>query len=551
MRLIQSGPRTASILIVGEFPRWEDLKSGRPYTDNAGSELTRMLLEVGINRNDCFITNVCHDCPPKLDIDKFFHNKTEAKALGIASYFGRYANSTVMAGVEQLHRDIVSIRPKFIIALGATALWALTGHTAIMNWRGSALYTNQSYGEFPNAQPIPILPTISPSYILSDWSNRFLAIRDLRRCKEVLDSGRWNEPKWEFIIRPTFDGAIEWIEHQLSQCSLAPTNYSADIETRRGQIACIGFGRNSAAICIPFCSIELPEGYWSSDEELAITIKLREFLTHPNAHFTFHNGAYDLQYIAKQWGILVNIKNDTMIMQHVAYPGLRKSLAMCASLYCEQYKYWKDDGKEWDPSVNEEQYWRYNCEDCVRTFEIREVLGQVLAHLGVTQQYEFQINELFPEVLRTMLRGISIDMGRRNELDNSLEILQRDYQTWIDTAVGHPLNPRSSLKMKALFYDDLHVPVRRNRKTGQPSLDDENLTKISKTYPLLAPLVNKILEFRSIGVFLSTFVRAPIPPDTRMRCTYNLTGTETFRLSSSADSFGYGTNLQNIPSGDE
>jgi DNA polymerase I-like protein with 3'-5' exonuclease and polymerase domains len=36
-----------------------------------------------------------------------------------------------------------------------------------------------------------------------------------------------------------------------------------------------------------------------------------------------------------------------------------------------------------------------------------------------------------------------------------------------------------------------------------------------------------------------------------MRCTYNLAGTETFRFSSSEDAFGFGTNLQNIPKGDE
>jgi uracil-DNA glycosylase family 4 len=541
-------------MIVGEAPGFDEVQSGRPFTGQSGSELTRMLLEVGINRNDCFITNVCHTRPPDNTIEKFFHTKTEAKTLHITPYFGRYPNQVITQGVEQLLSDIDSIRPQFIIALGATALWALTGHTAIMNWRGSALYFNSHIAGDPthaNPYSIPVLATIHPAHILRDWSNRFLAVRDLRRCAEILDKGKWTEPGWSFTIRPTFDSTIEWLNHQLQQVALAPTNYSADIETRRGQIACLGIGRNSAAICIPFCSIEHPEGYWSADEEWAITLKLREFLSHPNAHFTFHNGAYDLQYIAKQWGIAVNIKNDTMIMQHVAYPGLRKSLAMCASLYCEQYKYWKDDGKEWDPSVGEDQYWRYNCEDCVRTFEIQQVLTTVLHTLGVWEQYQFQINDLFPEVLKTMLRGIDVDMERRAELDNSLETLQQDYQLWINTAVGHPLNPRSSKKMQELFYTDLHIPVKRNRKTGAPSLDDESLTKISKSHPLLRPLVDKILEFRSIGVFLSTFVRAPIPPDKKMRCTYNITGTETFRLSSSADSFGYGTNLQNIPSGDE
>jgi DNA polymerase len=547
MRLIQSGPKTAKIMIVGEAPGREEELSGQPFIGQSGSELTRMLLEVGINRNDCFITNVCHIRPPNNDIDNFFYTKTEAKTRGISVFFHRYPNSDINSGLSQLREDIAAVRPTLIIALGATALWALTGHSAIMNWRGSGLYTTDDIS--PN-HTIPVLPTIHPANILRDWANRFLAVRDLRRCAEVLSTGVWPQPSWSFITRPSFDQAIAWLDYQITQVTLSPTHYAADIETRGGQIACVGIGRHFAAICIPFMCVERPAGYWSAEEEQAIVIKLRQLLTHPNCLCTFHNGAYDLQYFAKQYGFLPNLADDTMIMQHVAFPGLRKSLAMCASFYCEQYKYWKDDGKEWT-SDDEDQLWRYNCEDCVRTFEIRQVLCGVLDKLGVTPQYEFQVRDLFPQVLRTMLRGIRIDMGRRMQLDQELGTELLRTESWITTAVGHPLNPRSSLQMKQLFYEDLKIPVRRNRKTGAPSLDDENLNKIALHYPLLKPLVKKILAFRSIGVFLSTFIRASVPPSGRMHCTYNITGTETFRFSSSADSFGYGTNLQNIPSGDE
>ena len=56
---------------------------------------------------------------------------------------------------------------------------------------------------------------------------------------------------------------------------------------------------------------------------------------------------------------------------------------------------------------------------------------------------------------------------------------------------------------------------------------------------------------RSLGVFLSTFVNAPLDVDGRMRCSFNIAGTETYRFSSSKNAFGSGMNMQNIPKGGE
>jgi DNA polymerase I-like protein with 3'-5' exonuclease and polymerase domains len=58
-----------------------------------------------------------------------------------------------------------------------------------------------------------------------------------------------------------------------------------------------------------------------------------------------------------------------------------------------------------------------------------------------------------------------------------------------------------------------------------------------------------------MGIFLSNFLTAPLDDDGRMRCAYNIGGSaggksapKTYRLSSSENAFGSGTNLQVIPS---
>jgi len=56
---------------------------------------------------------------------------------------------------------------------------------------------------------------------------------------------------------------------------------------------------------------------------------------------------------------------------------------------------------------------------------------------------------------------------------------------------------------------------------------------------------------RSLGVFHSTFVQAGLDVDGRMRCTFNVCGTETYRFASSKNAFNTGMNLQNVPKGGE
>jgi DNA polymerase-1 len=152
-----------------------------------------------------------------------------------------------------------------------------------------------------------------------------------------------------------------------------------------------------------------------------------------------------------------------------------------------------------------------------------------------------------------MQRGIAVNKKTRQAFADELLREMEDREAKLFHILGHELNPRSSKQMCQLFYDDLKQPKNfsRPKKGVPPSLtcDDEALTKIGQREPLLRPLLRIIAEYRSLGVFLSTFVLAPLDVDGRMRTSYNICGTETFRFSSSENAFGSGTNLQNIPKG--
>jgi DNA polymerase I-like protein with 3'-5' exonuclease and polymerase domains len=148
---------------------------------------------------------------------------------------------------------------------------------------------------------------------------------------------------------------------------------------------------------------------------------------------------------------------------------------------------------------------------------------------------------------RTMLRGINIDRKYRAQLAGEVMSAVAEHEQIINYVVGHELNLGSNKQMKAFFYDDLRLPVQRNRKTGNASLDEKSLEAIARKEPLLRDLVATITQMRSLSVFLNTFIQMPLSNDGRMRSSLNPAGTETFRFSSSEDAFGSGGNCQNLP----
>lgn len=540
---LDTGKPSSPVWLVGEAPGAEEVRNGEPFVGASGQLLNRLLMESGFDRNSCFVTNVCHDRPPGNDIAEWFLTKTAAKAAGRPMFANRYPHDSIVAGHTLLRARLDTYRPRLVIAFGNTALWSLTEQWGVLKWRGSVM-------EGPAG--CKVVPTIHPAAILREWAFRPIVLQDLRRAKRESLTAAIIKPAWDFLLRPTVEHVLSWCSLMLELLDEGPRTLACDIETRQGQIACIGVAWSQRhAMCIPLMCIERPEGYWAPYEEVEIVLALRRVLTHPNARIIFQNGAYDLQYFAHQYGFLPRISDDTMLMQHVAFPGLRKGLDFLSSMYCNYHRYWKDDGKTWDATVPEDQLWTYNCEDCVRTFEVWQSLAKTIEAMGLAEQYRFQMHELFPVVVRMMLRGIKYDYERRNAVRVELEQFIAAGNEWLEQVLGHPLNVESNKQMKDLLYGSFAIRPILNRKTGAPTLNDEALDTIERNKPLLRPLLRMVREIRSANTALSTVLSAPVSADGRARCSYNLAGTETYRFSSSSDAFGTGFNLQNLTKGNE
>ena len=196
--------------------------------------------------------------------------------------------------------------------------------------------------------------------------------------------------------------------------------------------------------------------------------------------------------------------------------------------------------------------------DCIRTREVGEAEAQVIKQLDLEEVDRFQ-QEFFYPVLQAMNTGVLVDQRVRNRLAGELQEGIADRKGFLHDVLGMDLNINSPKQMVDLFYTVLQQPPNKTRaKKGVPghlTCDDEALGLIAKREPLLKPVVNAIADMRTLGVFLSTFVLAPLDADGRMRCSYNIGGSNSgksapysYRLSSSENAFGAGCNMQNIPS---
>jgi uracil-DNA glycosylase len=503
-------------MLVGEAPGVDEERHGKPFIGRSGQELDKMLHEADFLRTECRVTNVTPYRPYNNDIKAFFATK-KADITAYHTYLGdRHCGPQIIEGLKLLSEDIARTKPKIIIALGDTALWALTGHSGITKYRGSMLKLAPVLPG-PFDPDIWVIPTYHPAAILRVWAWRFIAVQDLRRAKSQLDAPI-PEPVYGFLTEPTFDDVATVLQNLIGMVEYGPTRLAVDIETRSGHIDCIGIAWSKRdALCIPLSTMRsFGNAYWSHKEEFQIIQWLETLLTHPNAQHIGQNYLYDMQYIARSWGWYKAPYMDTMIAHATCFPGLPKSLDFLSSLYLPFHRYWKDENKEANKTLDDHMRWLYNCKDCVTTFELSDILPTVITDCDVQAPYEFEMS-LFEPLFFMMMKGVRFDLKLRNTFSNDVwkqrfeiaTVLDSFSNIWDDVQLVKSKKAKewyaSPIQQATIFYTLFGMAPIRKKGNKNPTCDDEALVKIGNREPLLYPITQHIAAYRSLGVFFSTF----------------------------------------------
>ena len=139
--------------------------------------------------------------------------------------------------------------------------------------------------------------------------------------------------------------------------------------------------------------------------------------------------------------------NSTTIQCSIKTSAFRGRLRLSntlSSLYCHYHYYWKEDHKEWDMKGAVEDLLRYNCIDCVRTWEIGERQHEITRSLGMEEQMRLKM-ETNGLCLRMINRGVLFDRERSTktfyELNEALQQLKQRAASNHPAGVGRQRRP--------------------------------------------------------------------------------------------------------------
>ena len=265
------------------------------------------------------------------------------------------------------------------------------------------------------------------------------------------------------------------------------------------------------------------------------------------------NLKYDLE-ILENYGVEVENKLfDTMLAHYILEPEEKHNLDFLANKYLD-YKMIpieeligeKGKNQRSMRSVEPRIVSNYSCEDADITMQLKGILLEKIKEQGIEKLlYDIEIPLI--KVLMSMERtGVRIDSDRMKEYSSELQKELVGIEAQIYEHAGEKFNISSPKQLGVILFEKLKVdPKPKMTKTKQYSTSEEELVKLADKHPI----VNEILEWRSINKLISTYVDVLptlVNPMTGMLHTsFNQAITATGRLSSA------NPNLQNIPIRDE
>ena len=162
------GNPTAELMFVGEGPGADEDAKGEPFVGRAGQLLNNMIKAMGIERDQVYIANIVKCRPPG-------NRQPERDECATCSPF--------------LMRQIAAVKPKVIVALGATAAKTLLAMNASMMQLRGRFYDFRPAGvrsNDPNWDGCKLAVTYHPAFLLRDPRQKGEAWKDLQMVMKEL-----------------------------------------------------------------------------------------------------------------------------------------------------------------------------------------------------------------------------------------------------------------------------------------------------------------------------------------------------------------------------
>lgn len=362
---------------------------------------------------------------------------------------------------------------------------------------------------------------------------------------------------------------------------------ACDIETRRvewedNMLLSIGFAYGPSH-CLAIYNIPIP-GTKYDGPDLAPSVihnvyeALQRVFSQSDIAYIWHNGKFDCTRLKYLCNIDARVDEDTMLQHfccinekqgthglkelgqlYLQAPAWDDELDNIKRTWCRERKVpLKDFMYDYIPT---ETLIPYMQRDCIATYRLHQKFNELMRPGS-----EF----IYKQLCRAAntygcieLAGQRIDLDYLEELEAELDSLVSKSQirlnavaskywnpmlyaasTGAKAAPDSVFNPKSPKQLKWMLSEVVGYPVPSTDATTLQNLMDEVSSRDKNKNTDAVEFMESVLDVRKYSKYLETYVlgiRDVLCRDSKVRCTFNLHGTETGRLSSS------NPNMQNIP----
>jgi uracil-DNA glycosylase family 4 len=392
-------PPGARLMLVGEAPGESEARLGVPFSGTSGLFLDRLLKRTDIDRSHVA-----------------FHNVLSCRPPGNQLRGMPWAEDAIYRCRRYLDEAIDRVKPQVLVALGDTALGALTERRGIQKHRGFI---------FLGPRSIPVIPTFHPSYLLpgrtqgelaKDRPTRFTVatLWDLMRAKDMATSGEpFRRLPQRYLVDPSPGSFTEWARgYQNAWTNRGPAVLlTTDIETPGKQAPNPGPILEQPITRISFAfeagvAVSVP---WRFDYEASI----RALLGTPGPTTGWNSFGFDLPILEHALGEppLRGPHYDMMRAWHVLQSDLPKGLEFVASFFSDLLPWKHLSGTE--PGL-------YSATDSDAQIRISYGVREALQPNGQWDLYRDLVMGIAPFLKACGQRGLPVDVEAQTLLEAEL-----------------------------------------------------------------------------------------------------------------------------------
>jgi len=518
-------------MFMGEAPGGDEDAANAPFVGPAGQELDRLLGMADLSRKTVRVSNTVRCRPPA--------NRTpNTDERAACMYY------TV--------QELSVVQPKVIVALGGSALRALTGASKIGDSRGKMLSLLPEY-----RSSIPVLATYHPAAYLHQGNMREAytrAIIDDMKLAQKIASGTVMRKKiiTSFDKRPKIKTALR----RLSKCKILACDLEWEVlkdktadggwpwsrrngkNPREMSIAIAGEdGGRLLAVALPF-----------TDPYIKL---VRQILAHVPT--IYHSGLGDLTWLYHLgWDVVLS--GDTYLKASLLDIEMSKGLKVLVPAFTDMEAGWEEDIPVGVWPRTDEDWLKmlvYNAKDAVGTLLLDPALDKLMRRQkreDVRPLYEHILLPATEVLARTALNGVPIDetllAKKRKKL---LRDIRKDTER-IGDMLGLPSNYEAFIGRSeriAPYLIKLGFDLPRTEKTDKPSVTNDVLLQNKKVHKVASVMIKRSkMEKRENSYYRPWTWMLEQQQDGRLHTTSRLGIARTGRTSAESEA---GNTFQQFP----